>query len=1189
MQGSSTHRIWVIAVTLALIATMIAALPAPNKGAGTQPVAYQSEVWYIQGQVKSYTTGSYISGMSVSIENTTYPVDPVTTLSDGKFNFTVDSGDKDYILTFTHDAYGTSERKVWNRNSTNTPSFNNSSQTADMGVIGFWRLPYVSGTVREISGVALGGVTVTMRNDATDETLKTTTTSTDGTFTAYLNATTGMGVEVLFDLEGYYENSTKLTLEQDNALGTIYMEPITPTPTVELFGEVKNSVTQGLIKGARVSVSRDGVKWISALTDDTGYYSMMVYSGRFKVQVSLHGYYEYETWGDVPSVEWHNMDFTLTPTPPEIYKLKGYVKDGVGIPNAVVSIYDVNGTYENASNTGGDGSYNISFYDAEFRISVSAEGYFTDSSTYIDKTYDFTGTNYVNISMTEITLDRTVSGRVIKANKLPIPGATVTLYDRNRQYSNDTVTDENNGYYTIGAYDGNFALLADAPGYQSKLVFVDIAGTSISRYITLDESGKDAMTRGILFANWTAFQLIESTVLAVDNASHRAEADINYGSGSLGLDVNDWNLNDSEIAAWEEFLENQGYGELYTDPFFTIDGFKYEQDTATFDVRIENASGDIASTLAHIFINTTVNYTLMDPDGEFDAEADEHLLAFNISHDGKYLDNSAWVALPEGFEMVSNVSSVQPLDMQGWNNVSINPQEGDGEVTVEITAGRSRNGTAVAQIVDGIYYVLNGTPENYTVIVRKADPTEPVNTTVVFSAEESSDPVGSLAHANFTWDFGYHIDGNTSLPRAMGYGIRVEHNYTNVSGVFEARLNITETGGNVTNVSLIVKVDDTAPTAEITVVSENLTLAGGALYVDEDIEITLNGTGSEDTIHGDEEGVLDTWYWSWGDGSANETVTMGGDNNITHAYEEPGNYTIKLNVTDVVGHRSADEEMKVVVNDTTAPEIRTLKIMNETWATAQSGRENLTYYFNASDVKDNYDGLENLTFHWDFGDNSTEAGIGKCNVSHVYRNVFTASINLTVTDRANNSDWAITPFSVGLGLRPNLFLDLDSLNLPQTVKAGSSVMISVNVTNKGEKNATGFAVRYSIKNPDGSETPISGKINVFDDNETQITTGILMPNQTVIVKMWWTPQQRGNYTIVVNATCTEEHKSQTWDNHNLNALQSSYIYVEEAEWVTYAIVGAVVAIIALVIAALYILRRRRLGMEPEEGRKKKKK
>ena len=78
--------------------------------------------------------------------------------------------------------------------------------------------------------------------------------------------------------------------------------------------------------------------------------------------------------------------------------------------------------------------------------------------------------------------------------------------------------------------------------------------------------------------------------------------------------------------------------------------------------------------------------------------------------------------------------------------------------------------------------------------------------------------------------------------------------------------------------------DETAPTAD----------AGSDQTVDEDTSLTLDGSGSTDNVG------ITSYTWTFGDGQTAIGQT------VTHAYADPGIYTVTLTVTDAAGNTDTD-------------------------------------------------------------------------------------------------------------------------------------------------------------------------------------------------------------------------------------------------------------------------------------------
>jgi PKD repeat protein len=133
-----------------------------------------------------------------------------------------------------------------------------------------------------------------------------------------------------------------------------------------------------------------------------------------------------------------------------------------------------------------------------------------------------------------------------------------------------------------------------------------------------------------------------------------------------------------------------------------------------------------------------------------------------------------------------------------------------------------------------------------------------------------------------------------------------------------------------------------------------------------------------------------TFHWDFGDG---QQETLEGSSGTTHTYENPGNYTAIVTVTDATGQTASDSTSLIPVrsaptNDTgggvTPEPLRAQLNLDSTDIPA-------TYRFEA----DGDGGTPPYTYHWDFGDGQ-EANVQ--NTRHTYENPGTYTATLTVTD-----------------------------------------------------------------------------------------------------------------------------------------------------------------------------------------------
>src|SRR3989442_3714035 len=94
----------------------------------------------------------------------------------------------------------------------------------------------------------------------------------------------------------------------------------------------------------------------------------------------------------------------------------------------------------------------------------------------------------------------------------------------------------------------------------------------------------------------------------------------------------------------------------------------------------------------------------------------------------------------------------------------------------------------------GKFYVYDDTMKNYTAIVA-------ADTNITFSAEQSTDPIGNIRDANFTWRFTNNTDRLS--PSRIRYSITSTFNYSTAvlasspppDHFFVVNLTVTEAAG----------------------------------------------------------------------------------------------------------------------------------------------------------------------------------------------------------------------------------------------------------------------------------------------------------------------------------------------------------------------------------------------------------
>jgi PKD repeat protein len=316
---------------------------------------------------------------------------------------------------------------------------------------------------------------------------------------------------------------------------------------------------------------------------------------------------------------------------------------------------------------------------------------------------------------------------------------------------------------------------------------------------------------------------------------------------------------------------------------------------------------------------------------------------------------------------------------------------------------------------DGLTVKVDEAP----IAIAGPDQSACVHTPVFFDGSASRDLDGEVNR--FVWDF-----GDTSRPRE---GSRVRHLFEK-PGMYKVLLSITgeavgECGASDTD-ELIVTVTD-GPQADFT--------APEITSVDVPVHFDASASTSP-------RAPIVSWNWDFGDGTA------GQGEKVTHTYQKPGPYAVRLAITTgdkLWGCKTAAKQKIVTVN--TAPQVvattpnRIVGINQEV-------------LLDASDSRDGDSGIAAYT--WDLGDGATASGM---QVRHRYAKSGTFPVRLTVKDNTaldGSSATAALEITVNSPPEPRIVA-------PERACAGSEV------TFRGDESsdADGEVTRYEWEFGDG--------------------------------------------------------------------------------------------------------------------------
>jgi len=286
-------------------------------------------------------------------------------------------------------------------------------------------------------------------------------------------------------------------------------------------------------------------------------------------------------------------------------------------------------------------------------------------------------------------------------------------------------------------------------------------------------------------------------------------------------------------------------------------------------------------------------------------------------------------------------------------------------VTVYVVANTSNPGP----------YVLNFSVSAPTVFRRDA-------VVLTTNATDSPDP-----ESNLTVQYAWRQRGGLLWRQGIGFGNTTYVGFPSPQGFFQA----TYTPGPndpIGKYSLRVRVRDTGGSWSawftlfevLTVVSDLPTAdAGPDLFVNEDTNLTLDGSGSTDNV-----AVL-YFMWDFGDGKSSLWTPSA---SAVHVWDTPGSYMVTLTVMDGDGNLDTDVAL-VTVLDVTPPQAA---------ITASPGviDEDHGVTFSGSGSRDN---VGVVRFEWDFGDRNTSVTASPL-VLHAYDDPGNYTVFLTVFDAA---------------------------------------------------------------------------------------------------------------------------------------------------------------------------------------------
>lgn len=462
----------------------------------------------------------------------------------------------------------------------------------------------------------------------------------------------------------------------------------------------------------------------------------------------------------------------------------------------------------------------------------------------------------------------------------------------------------------------------------------------------------------------------------------------------------------------------------------------------------------------------------------------------------------------------------------GWIELARNIPGGQRQMRIEYY---ERSGDALIEVAWG----RKGQPDEPPLAVISSASEGIVGQPLIFDGHRSRR--GDNGIARYEWDFG---DGGRAT------GPWVSHTY-NAPGTYGVRLTVIDTKGLEDRVRVDIRIvtDPQDSTPPIAIINALTTVKVGS-------PITLDASSSL-SLH-----PIAHYEWSFGDGTGATGRT------VSHIYQQPGHYTVRLTVITQNGLRSS-AYLPVRVDSNLIPLAPVARI--EAPGVAEVA-EQISFDAGSSTT---YSRI--VSYAWDFGDGHTANGL---TVPHTYEAPGLYNVILTLTDEFDQRNSANKQIQIVTAPEPET-TPIPVINAPAQARVGEAVIfdgsdsisagpidegafvwdfgdgaaatgptvshiygtpgnyqVSLTITDQNERSNTASAAIHIEPRPEppqpqirGPERGIVGQVMTFDASDSQVNSPIVKlewelgdgstANELIITHAYDEP---GNYVISLRLT-----------------------------------------------------------------------
>jgi len=662
--------------------------------------------------------------------------------------------------------------------------------------------------------------------------------------------------------------------------------------------------------------------------------------------------------------------------------------------------------------------------------------------------------------------------------------------------------------YVFRPQAGDYVFFAQYDGFHAGVWSTTIAGPG-SHTFNLEVVEPGAASASYTLADWDDLTWSLDETLKYDQGRMADAGDVLL-TGVMRFDIDrlwgddDGTTENAEVADYEDW--EAWLGAPFSAADLTVDGEVYTYD-ADYDVVVGGVSGVGGTAVDDVgdFTRTT--------DASFTSSTDDddsYDVGLAVEYGTDRFEYTYSVTWPAGFECIDNSTGNKvTVTGEGESQVNVVTDPGNGGETITLTVASNELPVPVLRVTSDTTFW------NETHVIA---PDEQVN----FSASESTD---TYPIVDYDWDFG---DGN------LANGERVNHTYLSL-GLHTVTLTVEDSFGATNQTSVTILVDDSAPDPQIFALIKETIESEGEHYIwnsttntsniDEDFTtVVFNGSNSSD-----DDTYIVAYAWDFGDNTT-DTGSV-----VSKQYSEPGEYIVRLNVTDAAGNEGTSLPLSLKINDVTRPEVAfsysyeedtngdgEINATSEVFANA--AKEGLITTFNATLSQDNYDDTADLTYRWEFGDEAVIEGQGLdfAIVEHVFVTAPEEGFNvhLTVHDRALNEQVAAQNVIPAKADKPDLYVIELNFSKDRVVE-DDNVEITAHIGLQGINITTPFHVSFYVDSV--SNTPVH---NATVDS---MTTGL---NNTIEVSFTWKAKEGNRNIIVVVDSGNEVEEASEANTHS---------------------------------------------------------